>query len=177
MCSNVSSHVVSPYTTLGNVQFEASAPHGGRKEACIGSLSAMGKNVKGGKNKRRGKNDNSDEKRELTIKEEGQEYATVIKMLGAGRVSAQCFDGKMRLGNIRGKMRKRVWINVGDTVLVALRDFQDDKVDIIQKYSPDEARQLKAMGELPEAAKINDVTATLGSDEEEEDDTFIFEKI
>ena len=38
---------------------------------------------KGGKNRRRGKNEN-EEKRELTLKEEGQEYAQVMRMLGNG---------------------------------------------------------------------------------------------
>lgn len=37
-------------------------------------------------------------------------------MLGQGRVELQCFDGVKRLGHIRGKMRKRVWIQIGDIV-------------------------------------------------------------
>lgn len=110
----------------------------------------MPKGKKGGKNVRRGKGGGGDEKRELNLKEEGQEYAQVVRMLGNGRVEAMCFDGKTRLGNIRGKLRKRVWINPGDIVLVGLRDFQDDKCDIILKFSPDEARQLKTLGELPD---------------------------
>lgn len=36
------------------------------------------------------------------------EYAQVIKMLGNGRLEAQCFDGEKRLAHIRGKMRKKV---------------------------------------------------------------------
>ncbi|EAA21379.1 eukaryotic translation initiation factor 1a [Plasmodium yoelii yoelii] len=56
----------------------------------------------------------------------------------------------------RGKMRKRVWINSGDIILVSLRDYQDSKADVIAKYTPDEARSLKAHGELPETAKINE---------------------
>jgi translation initiation factor 1A len=59
-------------------------------------------------------------------------------MLGNGRVEAQCFDGTKRLAHIRGKMRKKVWINQGDIVLLSLRDFQDDKADVIVKYTPDE---------------------------------------
>ena len=31
----------------------------------------------------------------------------------------------------------------GDIILVGLRDFQDDKADVILKYSADEARNLK----------------------------------
>ncbi|PVV03402.1 hypothetical protein BB560_002115 [Smittium megazygosporum] len=111
---------------------------------------------KGGKNRRRGKNETEGEKRELVFKEEGQDYAQVTKMLGSGRVEAVCFDGTKRLGHIRGKMRKKVWINQGDIILLSLRDFQDDKADIILKYSPDEARLLKQYGELPENAKINE---------------------
>lgn len=115
----------------------------------------------GGKNRRRGKNENDNEKRELIFKEEGQEYAQVIKMLGNGRLEAQCFDGEKRLAHIRGKLRKKVWINQGDIILLSLRDYQDQKGDVILKYSADEARSLKAYGELPENAKINE-TDTYG---------------
>ncbi|GIY92351.1 eukaryotic translation initiation factor 1A, X-chromosomal [Caerostris extrusa] len=120
---------------------------------------------KGGKNRRRGKNENETEKRELVFREDGQVYAQVVKMLGNGRLEAMCFDGVKRLCHIRGKLRKR-----GDIILLGLRDFQDSKADVILKYNPDEARNLKAYGELPEHAKIND-TVTFG--EEEEDDNII----
>ncbi|CAO3681003.1 unnamed protein product [Umbelopsis vinacea] len=73
---------------------------------------------KGGKNRRRGKNENENDKRELVFKEEGQEYAQVTKMLGNGRLEAQCFDGTKRLAHIRGNMRKKVWINQGDIILL-----------------------------------------------------------
>ncbi|EOD49707.1 eukaryotic translation initiation factor 1a [Neofusicoccum parvum] len=121
---------------------------------------------KGGKNRRRGKNENDREKRELVFKEEGQEYAQVVKMLGNGRLEAQCFDGEKRLAHIRGKMRKKVWINQGDIILLSLREYQDEKGDVILKYNSDEARSLKAYGELPETAKINE-TDTYGPDGEE----------
>ena len=84
------------------------------------------------------------------------EYAQVIKMLGNGRLEAQCFDGPKRLAHIRGKLRKKVWINQGDIILLSLRDYQDEKGDVILKYSADEARSLKAYGELPDTAKINE---------------------
>ena len=77
-------------------------------------------------------------------------------MLGNGRLEALCFDGEKRLAHIRGKLRKKVWINQGDVILLSLRDYQDEKGDVILKYSTDEARSLKAYGELPETAKINE---------------------
>jgi translation initiation factor 1A len=97
----------------------------------------------------------------------GLEYAQVTKMLGNGRLEAQCFDGEKRLAHIRGKLRKKVWINQGDIILLSLRDFQDAKGDVILKYTADEARNLKAYGELPETAKINE-TDTFPADGDEE---------
>jgi initiation factor 1A len=132
------------------------------------------KKGKSSKNKARGKTGQF-AKRDLTLKEEGQEYAQVLRMLGNLRVETMCFDGKTRLAHICGKMRKRVWIAQDDIVLLTLRDFQDDKADIILKYSVDEARQLKSMGEIPESTKIGEAVALDGEDDEE--DTFVFDDI
>lgn len=129
----------------------------------------MGKSSKGkgGKNRRKGKNVNGGQKRELIYKEEGQEYAQITKMLGNGRLEVTCFDGIKRMGHIRGKLRKKVWMGQGDIILVSLRDFQDDQCDVVHKYNSDEARTLKSNGELPETAKINE-TDTFGADDDEE---------
>merc|ERR1711998_198659 len=126
---------------------------------------------KGGKSRRRGKNE-GDDKRELVFKEDGQEYAQVLTMLGNGRLEAQCFDGVKRMCHIRGKMRKRVWVCQGDIVLVGLRDYQDEKGDVILKYTADEARNLKTYGELPVDAKINEsaVEVEFGDDDDVEFD-------
>lgn len=123
---------------------------------------------KGGKNRRRGKNENENEKRELLFKEDEQEYAQVTKMLGNGRLEAMCFDGVKRLCHIRGKLRKKVWINQGDIILVGLRDYQDAKADVIFKYTPDEARNLKAYGEFPESVRINDTVTFVEGDMDDE---------
>ena len=51
--------------------------------------------------------------------------------------------------------------------LLSLRDFQDNKGDVILKYTADEARTLKSYGELPEHAKINE-TDSFGQGEDGE---------
>ncbi len=71
-------------------------------------------------------------------------------MLGNGRCEVKCIDGITRLAIIRGNMRNKVWIKIGDFVLVGLRDFQDSKCDILLKYTQEEVRTLKAYGEIPE---------------------------
>jgi len=120
---------------------------------------------KGGKNRRRGKNTNEEEKREVEGKGEGQEYAQVVRMLGNGHLEAHCLDGKNRVCHIRGKMRKKVWVNTGDLILIGLRDFEDTKADVIGKYSAEEARLLKQKGLLPDSIQINADQADSGQDD------------
>lgn len=132
---------------------------------------------KGGKNRKRGKNENEDEKRELVYREDGQEYAQVLRMLGNGRLEAQCMDNKKRLCHIRGKMRKKVWVGQGDIILVGLREYQDEKADVILKYTADEARLLKMYGELPETIRVNDTDIILEGEDKENQEFFDFDDI
>lgn len=69
----------------------------------------------------------------------------------------------------------QVWINQGDIILVGLRDYQDSKADVILKYTPDEARNLKTYGEFPESVRINDTITFVedGFDEDIEFDDYI----
>jgi translation initiation factor 1A len=108
----------------------------------------MPKNTIGGKGHKRSKNEPSI-RHTVIFREDGQQYAQALKMLGSGRIKLACVDGQERIGIIRGKMYKKSWIAVGDTVLVSNRDFQDNKADIIHRYIPDDVRILKQAGELP----------------------------
>jgi translation initiation factor 1A len=109
----------------------------------------MAKN-KGGNTQKKLKNKNFNEKRELYFKEAGEEYAKVLKMLGDGRVEAQCYDGIKRLCRIR---KRSEWISTGDIILVGLRDYQDSKADILMKYTPEEVRKLISYNQIPEEDK------------------------
>ena len=102
--------------------------------------------------------------RELIFKVESQEYAQVTKILGNCRLEVQCFDGKTRLANIRGSMRKKVWIKMNDVVLVSLREYEDSKCDVIHKYDAKEVNRLKSLDEIPKTVKLSDET-----DDKEED--------
>jgi len=101
----------------------------------------MGKNIKGGS-----KHKKYARQREFIIdlninnfkKNNDQEYAFVSKILGNCKFELICFDGKKRLGCLRGNMKKRKWVNKGDCILVSLRDFQDAKCDIILVYKSEQ---------------------------------------
>ena len=120
---------------------------------------------KGGRNRRKGKK-NEYENRDLVFKEDGQEYAQVTKMLGNAWLEAMCFDGVRRICHIQGSLRKKVWINTSDIILIGLWGYQDNKADITLKYSADEARSLKVYGELPEYAELSE-TDTLDPEDDE----------
>lgn len=114
----------------------------------------MGKNVGiGGKKKKQGKKFVQQE-RELALAEEMQAYGQIIRQLGDGRMEVQCLDNVKRMAHIRGKMKKKVWMVQGDVVLVSLREYEEDKCDIILKYTEAEVRQLKNLGQIPESIKL-----------------------
>lgn len=124
---------------------------------------------KGGKHFKKGRNVSSFEKRQLEFKEPGQEYSKIIKMLGNGRCECFCSDGLTRLGHIRGSMLRKVWISVGDIVLVSIRDFQNSKVDIIHKYTFEESKILKEYGEIDFIKSISKEDTMVDEDNDNEE--------
>ena len=82
--------------------------------------------------------------KEMVLPDEDQVLGIVTKMLGYDRMMVRCQDGIERLCRIRGKMKRRVWIKVGDTVVVAPWDFQDTRGDIIWRYRISQVDWLRA---------------------------------
>lgn len=112
-------------------------------------------NQKGGKKHKRGKK-NYDETKVLRLKEDGQEYAQITGCKGNCRFDVKCCDGKDRMAVLCGAMRKRKFVNMKDVVLVSIRDFQDDKCDIIDIYDDNQVRRLKEISQLPDAFKLEE---------------------
>ena len=67
-------------------------------------------------------------------------------------------------------------MNTSDIILLGLRDFQDEKADVILKYTAEEARSLKAYGELPESIKLSR-GKPFEEERDENDDFFDFDDI
>ena len=125
-------------------------------------------NTQGGKKKKRAKNGIVENAKLETISEPGLEYGQIVKILGNGRFTVSCYSKKdgttdntvndfnliERICIVCGRMRKRVWINMNDIVIVSLRDFQNDKGDIVHKYTIDETKQLIKLKEIPSIEMI-----------------------
>ena len=127
----------------------------------------MPKNVKGGSKHKKMKNKNTEEltSKDFVLKEKGQDYAKVQKLLGNCRVELLCNDSEIRLGIIRGNMRKKQWINNNSIVLYSERDFEKDKVDIIHVYKDHVVKQIES--------KMN-LTFSINSEEKNMDDIFMY---
>ena len=117
----------------------------------------MPKKNQGGKKKHRGKKQQNDKTKKLSIlKEDGTDYGKILERKGGPHMSVRLLSGEIVMGVVRGKMRRRVWMSRNDIVLVSIRDFQSDKVDIVHKYPEDHVRQLVDMGELPDYFTVSD---------------------
>jgi translation initiation factor 1A len=67
----------------------------------------------------------------------------------------------------------QVWVVLGDVILVSLRPYQDEKGDVIVKFTPHEVQELREEHELPASF---DVSAHGGAGDEHASDTgFVFE--
>ncbi|RLI81201.1 MAG: translation initiation factor eIF-1A [Archaeoglobales archaeon] len=75
-------------------------------------------------------------------------FGIVTTMLGGGHVKVKCEDGKERLGRIPGKLRKKIWIREGDVVVVVPWSFQDEKCDVIWRYTNPQVEWLERKGYL-----------------------------
>ena len=111
----------------------------------------MPKNFKGGKGARKGKNSALREERVLEKASEGQYYGICTKYYGNHRGDIVFYmevsDGKDSNGNdimiekeftsmgiVRGSIRKRTKLRAGNVVIVAPRDYQLNKIDIIHIF-------------------------------------------
>ncbi len=81
---------------------------------------------------------------------EGEEmFGIVEQMLGNAWMYVRCQDGKVRLGKIPGKyIKSRLWVRVGDIVIVKPWQVMKDRVFIVHKYTKTETEWLFERGYL-----------------------------
>ncbi|MFX1280261.1 MAG: translation initiation factor eIF-1A [Promethearchaeota archaeon] len=94
----------------------------------------------------------------------GEMFAIVVDILGGDRMRVFCEDGKHRIGRIRGKIKKRVWIRRGDLVIVNpwewATESQDklSKCEISWRYTRAEISWLERNNKIPEILDINNIS-------------------
>jgi len=85
----------------------------------------------------------------VKLPREGAMLGIVTGIMGGGRMSVLCNDGKERMGRIPGKLKRRIWVREGDAVSIRPWEIQgDEKGDVIWRYHPNEKRWLQDKGYL-----------------------------
>ncbi|HHC19408.1 MAG: translation initiation factor eIF-1A [Euryarchaeota archaeon] len=81
-------------------------------------------------------------------------FAIASEMLGGNHLRVICEDKKERLARIPGRMLRRVWIKTGDLLIIKPWEFQDDRADVVFRYTKVQACNLKKKGLLPEVLEL-----------------------
>lgn len=81
--------------------------------------------------------------------DDGQVLGKVIELLGADRLRVECEDGNERIVRIPGRLKKRVWVNRDDIIIVEPWDIESEKKgDMIWRYNKNKIPALKDKGYL-----------------------------
>ncbi|MEM2102752.1 MAG: translation initiation factor eIF-1A [Candidatus Bathyarchaeia archaeon] len=92
---------------------------------------------------------NEDDLSDVKLPVANDVLGVATKLLGFDRIMVKCQDGHDRLCRVRGKLKRRVWIRLGDIVLVSPWDFQSDtRGDIYWRYRKNQTEWLRSKGYL-----------------------------
>jgi translation initiation factor 1A len=81
-------------------------------------------------------------------------FGIADQLLGASKIKVMCADGNSRMGRIPGKLKKRMWMREGDLLIIRPWEFQDDKADIVYRYTRTQASYLNRKKAIPETINI-----------------------
>lgn len=77
-------------------------------------------------------------------------FAIAEQLMGGSRMNVVCADGKARLARIPGRMKRRARVRAGDLLVILPWDIQDDKADVVYRYTKTQSRILSRRNLLPE---------------------------
>lgn len=81
-------------------------------------------------------------------------FAIADQLLGGSRIHVICEDKKSRMARIPGKMKRRARVRAGDLLIIRPWDIQDEKADIVFRYSRTQASSLSRRKMLPEEINV-----------------------
>jgi translation initiation factor 1A len=81
-------------------------------------------------------------------------FAIADQILGGRRVRSVCEDDETRLSRIPGKMRRRQWVREGDLIVIQPWEFQDEKANVVMRYTKTQSLYLSRKGVLPEIVDL-----------------------
>jgi len=90
-----------------------------------------------------------EEIRRTPIPRPGQVLGICEQRVGGSRMKVRCMDGKTRICRIPGRLKRRLWVRDGDTLLIEPWELGgDEKGDVLYKYRHLQVKYLKKKGLL-----------------------------
>ena len=89
-------------------------------------------------------------------RDQGETFGVVEEVFGGSRMKVRCEDGKTRMAKVRGTMKCRFWVRIGDVVIIKLwTEFQSDdsKASIVWRYTSTQSQKLRRRGLLKNLEK------------------------
>lgn|SRR3989338_4727847 len=84
-------------------------------------------------------------------------FGIVEQRLGGTRMRARCLDGKTRICRVPGRLKRKLWVREGDTVLVEPWELSGEtKGDIVFKYRKAQIQWLRKTGHLKEMGEFEE---------------------
>jgi translation initiation factor 1A len=90
----------------------------------------------------------------LPKKHKGEIFAIADRLMGGSRINAVCEDGKARLARIPGKMKRRARVRAGDLLIIKPWEIQDEKADVVYRYTRTQSNTLSRRKLLPEEIDV-----------------------
>lgn len=90
----------------------------------------------------------------LPNRRKGEMLAIAARLNGALHIEIICEDGVSRMGRIKGKHKKRMWVRQGDLLIVKPWEFQQEKADILYRYYPTQVNAMRRKGYIPDVLDV-----------------------
>ena len=90
----------------------------------------------------------------LPKKHKGEMFAISDRLMGASRMNVICGDGKSRMARIPGRMKRRARVRAGDLLIIKPWDIQNEKSDVIYRYTRTQSRILSKRHLIPEEIDV-----------------------
>jgi len=90
----------------------------------------------------------------LPDKRKNEIFAIADRLMGGSRLNVICADGKSRMARIPGRMKRKQRVRTGDLVIIKPWDIQNEKADIVYRYTRTQAVILSRRKLLPEEIDV-----------------------
>ena len=99
----------------------------------------------------------AEEIRRVRLPRDKETLGILDQRLGASRMRVRCMDGKTRICRIPGRLKRKIWVQEGDTLLVEPWELGgDEKGDIIFKYKQTQVSWLQRNGYLKQLEEFQE---------------------